>query len=234
MIAENMVFLKRYMGSEISMAEVAKETDEPLHLNFEETIKKGYQKVKGPSGRSLRISATKNHLSITAVDNEDIYLNMAVVTKEAGRFLSLGLNTKGQAGQPQHPDLNAGKLVDKAISYYNRQTPLTGIEFKWHDDFQKDETGKKVPSETLTQYLQTKANRLQYYNENGLGNDEAKEKAMKDAALSTWTGQRVALKHGFTQIQHLEEITNNGEITSVLGEFVRPSEQPSGELLNAV
>jgi hypothetical protein len=222
-----MVFLKQDMGEgELTSLEVEKELDEPLHLDLAQLAEKGYAKIKGPSGRSFKVSASYGHLAIDAIDNKDIYLDMTVVNRDDERFLSLGINTRGKAGEPRHPDLHAGRLVDKAIAYFEQDKPLRGIDFNWHNKFQKDADGNPVPSETLREYRAARQNRLQYYLDDGLTEDEANEQAKHDAAFSTWTGRRVALKHGFTEIQNMDELKDDGGVFKVVGEFVRPQNPP--------
>lgn len=210
------------MDSEITIGEAASDLNEPLQLDLEELSNNGTTRVKGPSGRPIRISAGKTWALIDAIDDDNIYLDMAVVARENGRFLTLGINTKGTITQSQHPDLHAGSLVDKAIAYFEKDAPLTGIDFSWRDNFQQDSLGKHYPSETLLAYRDVKASRLLYYLTEGMNRSEAEEQAQKEAAFSTWTGMRIALKYGFTEVQHLKEKSENGLITLVEGEFVRP------------
>ena len=175
-------------------------------------------KIAGKSGRPLSISVERRVICIKALDDPYIHLYIEAVDNGSQRTLFLDLNTKEENSNIRHPDLHAGELVDVAIHYLENRGALTELSFDWRSKYKRMDGGRKSPSDTFAQYCRAKERYLQ---ENG-GAANSKAQARKHAVFQTWTGRRVAQRHGFTQLKSIEEHRNEqGQLTSVKGIFSR-------------
>jgi len=191
-----------------------------LFVDFQEIeqLTGSIKNIAGKSGRPLSIFVKERVVCIKAVDNPYIHLYIEAVDNGSQRTLFLDLNTKEKDSNIRHPDLHAGKLVDAAIHYLENRGALTELSFDWRSRYKRMDGGKKSPSDTFIQYCRAKERYLQ---ENG-GVVNSKAQTRKHAVFQTWTGRRVAQRHGFTQLKSIEEHRNEqGQLTSVKGIFSR-------------
>lgn len=193
--------------------------DERGLLDFREIQKRpnGQVTYMGQSGRKLSVRVAENIIAINSLDNPGVYLNLVASYIPAKRYLKIGINTREASTGRPHPEMHAGRMVDAGIAYLGSRHPVLGIDFEWRDDFQKDEFGKEKPSDTLLQYRAVRGNMMQEtYDAVDL------YRIQRAAAMSTWTARRVAIPHGFSHIDRLEEELNTaGEVVNVSGRFVR-------------
>lgn len=188
-------------------------------LDFE-TIEVGGGKlhlISPASGRSLSVSVEPKYITIDADDNNEVFVDISTSDTNGIRLLHIGIQTKETQTAKSHPDLRAGEIVDAAIKYFNNKNPLDGVKFDWKNNFLINNAEGNLSSDTLIQYVE----------ERNKSPQETLSDIQRKAAFSTWTGRRVAMKHGFITIKDLqEEINTEGEIIRVTGKFMKS--EPSG------
>ncbi len=86
----------------------------------------------------------------------------------------------------------ANELASRAIRHFDMTRPVNELEFSWLKEL--GHSGK--PSNNYTTYIETR---------DRLRNNVSIEAAKREAALATWTVQKIALPNGFTHFGEIKE-----------------------------
>ena len=111
----------------------------------------------------------------------------------------------------RQPDFRAYELAQFSIEYFEaRHSQINEIEFFW-EGYKK----RCDASDNYLKYHEVKRNIMEKLQTEGISEDQALNLAQQEAALSTWTGQRLAVQRGLMCVRDIEENW------AVIGKFVR-------------
>lgn len=119
--------------------------------------------------------------------------------------------------------LYAAKLVDEFMSFIKKKHQVDRIAFYWAGP-STDSRGKPILASTnYSQFTAEKSRLEQMYLSEGLTPDQAQAKASSEAIGATWTYQKIAYKHGFTEV---EEVSTD-PMGNIKGFFRRSNLKPT-------
>lgn len=172
----------------------------------------------GNSGESIQIEVASNRISVELVSEPDIHFEAKLEKDEEGKtFIEFFVRTKEVVTEKRASDFYAEKLADAAIEYFSKENDIYGIKFRWYDY-----------SDEYKKYFELKKKILEELSKTQTNSEEAESKAKKRAAFGTWTGEKVALTHGFNEVyieetKEIEMLPDSEPLPLVTGCFVKKS-----------
>jgi len=136
------------------------------------------------------IRARRKHPPYGILFNANMYV--AIGTYNAIHFV---IRTKDWETGERHPYFEkhrASDLAARAIRHFEQFQPVYGIEFDWV----RESGYGGEPSDNYITYIETR---------NRLRNEMSIKRARREAALATWTMQKIALPNGFTVLGEIDD-----------------------------